>query len=538
MTSTKKYLFIILFYISNFVIAQTNVSILMDSLVQSKDISKTVDLSFKIAYELKFDDLKRTNYYIDIARKNTEKINTDDAWKNYYRKSAKIYFEIDALDLFTDSLLKEYAYYKNTTEERRYLLENQLGVLYARLNDKNLALFYFNKLWKHYKDEKNYYFMAQTKNNIGTVYLNYGLPNLAIPNFKESLIYLKQKPDNYLLFQINTGMGRTYTKLKNYPAAISHLTTALSLINDKISMADKSWLYLTMSQYYIEIKDADKAIFHAHEGEKYETTKNTFAQKDILESLYKAYLLKKDYKKSAEYFQQYENVRSSLKIEEKAVNVEKLKIDYTNKIKAQDLELVNNKKRSTLIIAICVLIILLLILSIIITQYKNRLLNIKLENKLKEYKQYQLKQELEIRNKELAVKTIKETEQNELYQILINDLKIIQSNVEENDTKKSVNHVINMINQNALYNNWEEFELRFSNIYESYYEKLHVKHPSLSVLDKRICALIKLNLSTKEIANITKSSVRSIENCRTRLRKKLGLTNSKTELNKYLIDIL
>lgn len=91
--------------------------------------------------------------------------------------------------------------------------------------------------------------------------------------------------------------------------------------------------------------------------------------------------------------------------------------------------------------------------------------------------------------------------------------------------------------QNDAYNNWEEFELRFSNVYESFYKKLDALHPNLSALDKRICALIKLNLSTKEIANITKSSIRSIENIRTRLRKKIGLTNSKTDLNKYLLEL-
>ncbi len=537
MKSIRVYIVVVFLFLSNIVMAQNDISILIDSLILSKNPTKSVDLSLNIASKLKFDNIERTKYYVDIAKKNTEKINSDEAWKNYYRKSAKVFFEIDALDLLTDSLLKEYDFYKNTTNERRYLLENQIAILYARLNDKDLALFYFNKLWNHYSAKKDYYFMARTKNNIGSVYLNYKSPKLAITNLKEALLYLEKTPDKNLQFQIATNIGRTYTELKNYKEAETYLSKSLALLDNDISFADKNWAYLSLSQYYLETKNADKAVFFAHEAEKYETTKNTFSQKDLLQALYKSYLLKKDYKKSSDYFLQYDAVRDSLKIEEKAVNVEKLKIDYSNKIKDQALELSNNKKRSSLIITICALIIILLILSIIIIRYKNRLLNIKLENELKDYKEIQLKQKLEIRNKELAIKTIKETEQKELYQILMNDLKKIQSNVDETETKQSVNHVIKMINHNAVQNNWQEFELRFSNIYESYYESLNTKHPSLSVLDKRICALIKLNLTTKEIANITKSSVRSVENIRTRLRKKLGLTNSKTELNRYLINL-
>lgn len=80
----------------------------------------------------------------------------------------------------------------------------------------------------------------------------------------------------------------------------------------------------------------------------------------MLETLYKAYLLKKDYKEAAHYFTQYDKTRENLNIESKAVNVEKVKIDFNNKIKAQQFEINNNKKRSSLIIAICVLIIVLL----------------------------------------------------------------------------------------------------------------------------------------------------------------------------------
>ena len=533
----KKTLVLTFFLLFIFSYSQSSVSTLMDSLVIAKDKKEIIDLSLKIADELKTENFTRSQYYINLAKEHTEKLNTDASWKDFYDKTKRIYFDVDALDLFQEALLSEYNLYKNTNEEKRYKLETQLAILYSRLNDKKIALYYFNKLWKHYSDNKEYYFMAQTKTNIGNTYLNFDDAKESLIYFFDALELLKYSPKEELEITIYTNIGRAYSKLNENTKALEYLLKSEQKINKNTTADTKSWIYLCLAQLYIQTKNADQAIYFAKKSENFELTHNTFSQKDLLETLYKAYLLKKDYKEAAHYFSQYDKVRENLNIESKAVNVEKIKIDYNNKIKAQQQEIINNNKNSSLIITICILIILLLIFSILIIRYKNRISKIKLEHELKLYRETELKHQLEIRNKELAVKTIKETEQKELFQYLMTDLKKIQSNVEEKDTKNSVNYVINMLHHNSHINNWEEFELRFSNVYESFYQNLNHSHPNLSNLDKRICALIKLNLSTKEIANITKSTVRSIENSRTRLRKKMGLTNSKTDLNKYLTDL-
>src|SRR5690606_13440833 len=172
----------------------------------------------------------------------------------------------------------------------------------------------------------------------------------------------------------------------------------------------------------------------------------------------------------------------------------------------------------------------------IIIRYKNRLRNAQLVNELKESKENELNLLLEIRNKELATKAIKETERNEMFHSLKQNLNRIQSKEDVRETRKELKQIIRMINANEKQHNWEEFEFRFNNVYENFYEKLNTQFPQLSAYDIRICALIKLNLSTKEIANITKTSAKSIENTRTRLRKKLNLTNHKVSLYKFLSE--
>lgn len=130
-----------------------------------------------------------------------------------------------------------------------------------------------------------------------------------------------------------------------------------------------------------------------------------------------------------------------------------------------------------------------------------------------------------------------ETERTELYQSITNELRDIVSTDDPELLKQNLNNVIFCLSRNHSTTNWDEFSFRFTNVYDSFYEKLHDLHPGLNHNDKRLCALIKLNLSSKEIADITKTSIKSVENSRTRLRRKLGLTNTKTELNQYLSEL-
>lgn len=71
---------------------------------------------------------------------------------------------------------------------------------------------------------------------------------------------------------------------------------------------------------------------------------------------------------------------------------------------------------------------------------------------------------------------------------------------------------------------WEKSEEYFNVIYDGLLEKLKSTYPGISKTDMKICVYTKLNLSTKEIADIMNISVRSVEMARYRLRKRLGLS--------------
>lgn len=82
---------------------------------------------------------------------------------------------------------------------------------------------------------------------------------------------------------------------------------------------------------------------------------------------------------------------------------------------------------------------------------------------------------------------------------------------------------------------WDVFEKNFDLIHEHFFRNLRKAFPSLTAADMKFCALLRMNLSTKEISRFTNLSVRGVETARYRLRKKFALTTD-TSIVQFLID--
>ena len=84
---------------------------------------------------------------------------------------------------------------------------------------------------------------------------------------------------------------------------------------------------------------------------------------------------------------------------------------------------------------------------------------------------------------------------------------------------------------------WEEFEIRFLKTHAGFYDRLLNVHPGLTTNERRLCSFLRLDMTTKEISVITGQSVRAVEIARTRLRKKLNMTQADLSLFDYLSNI-
>ena len=83
---------------------------------------------------------------------------------------------------------------------------------------------------------------------------------------------------------------------------------------------------------------------------------------------------------------------------------------------------------------------------------------------------------------------------------------------------------------------WEHFSKHFDKVHSDFLVELKEKHPAITPNELKLSAYLRMNLSTKEIAQLMNISVRGVEISRYRLRKKLALP-SETSLFDYLIGI-
>jgi ligand-binding sensor domain-containing protein/DNA-binding CsgD family transcriptional regulator len=155
------------------------------------------------------------------------------------------------------------------------------------------------------------------------------------------------------------------------------------------------------------------------------------------------------------------------------------------------------------------------------------------EQKIMKIKNEQLIQDVDKKSKELAVSTMNLIKKTELLNIIKGDLK----SSTDSSTNRSIKAVISTINRNVNEENtWNVFKEAFDSADNNFLKKVKENHPALTPNDLRLCAYLRLNLSSKEIAPLLNISVRSIEIKRYRLRKKMNLPHE-MGLVEYLLAI-
>ncbi len=85
-------------------------------------------------------------------------------------------------------------------------------------------------------------------------------------------------------------------------------------------------------------------------------------------------------------------------------------------------------------------------------------------------------------------------------------------------------------------NNWEQFRSYFEDVHKGFNSKVKKQYPEVSPNDLRLMALLKMNLSSKEIANILNISTEGVKKARYRLRKKLNLS-TEDSLQELVIEL-
>lgn len=158
------------------------------------------------------------------------------------------------------------------------------------------------------------------------------------------------------------------------------------------------------------------------------------------------------------------------------------------------------------------------------------------EQKLQQMKSDMLEAELQNKNNELSLQTSALVKRNQAIQKLLDELERQKETLGDRYPNKLYNRMKNLMEESLNDQaDWLLFESHFNSAHRNFIERLRQQYSDITTGDLRICCLLRMNLSTKEIASLLNVSVRAIELRRYRLRKRLSL-DGETNLTDFLMS--
>jgi tetratricopeptide (TPR) repeat protein len=407
---------------------------------------------------------------------------------------------------------------------------NNMGLIFQEADDLQNSLNYLQKSVQNFKDCKDSVNMADAILNIGWIYYFLGNYEMA-KNYAEKArqIFSNANEDLRVLMAIML-LGTATNKQGKYSEALQLMNRCLELQNHTRGTykGPKNYilseLYMWTGSVYIGISDYVLAKSYLRKGLKLAVGQH---QPRII--MRASEFLSNIYQKTGQpdsalyYFKMFHANSDSLS---KAMSVNSIKLvaiqkDFDKKQKENELKLgfERTKRRNILIIYLISGVIFIGVIIILFLMLKLQ----RQKEKQAEIEKAALDEKLEFQNKEMTTNVMYLNKMNE--QVLMIAEKLRQFQIEEGSPNaKIIRSIITDLEQGSGSVTWKEFEVRFQNVHKDFYKNLIEKYPDLTPNELKLCAFLRLNMSTKDISAITYQSENSITVARTRLRQKLEIS--------------
>lgn len=524
------------------------------------------------------DDVNRSEIFARQALFISESINLDQGkaeslfylgqlkLNNLLLDEAKNYFQ-DALEIFqkqddqkwiakSNLVLGEIYLEKYEFEKSLEVLFNAMNIFISIKKEKKLAETY-NLIGLNYFDQGNNakafeYFQngliivenkipvevtSSLLNNTGNIYLARKNYPEALKFYNKAISYNIIERKNYCLAINYAHIGRTYIELNKLDSAYYFLNLSLALSEKENNSYLLSLIKLNLGGYYKAVRKYDLASVELLECYELSIKNSIFSiLTKVSKELSELYALQDNFEKAYYFHRQFKLISDSLsniKNTERITNQE-MKLLFSHEQELRKIE--HQKSYLKYFSLVLALLTLLIIIITLFTRLKMKIKPSVAEAENLQLERAALQDKLDYKNRELTTNLMYMVKKNELINFISGKLQKAKENFRPQN-KNKVQEIITYLQSNIDQNLWNEFEERFQETHKDFYTKLNNISPGLTKNDKRLCTFIRLNLSTKEIAGITHQNLNSIEVSRTRLRKKLNITNTDINLQTYLSNI-
>lgn len=399
--------------------------------------------------------------------------------------------QYDSAKYYQNRALQEYSNAHDNAGMAK-IYEN-IGSIQEDLGDYNAAMVYFNKALKQYEHAGEKIQHIEVLNNIGDIYRKTGHYKEALAYSLKAILISKQNNELYQLSSAYRDLAKTYNLLQQNDSAFYYLDSSRKYLLDIYSR--ESSMQMAFLQAQNDVRKKNSEIEKLNNAQRFNTVISISVIVIILLLVVIGFIVLN---------------RQKLKIRnERALHQQQKQIfDAQNQLmdaglKASALE--EEKLKSELIAE----------------QLEKEKLDAELKHKALE--ETVLKEQIEVKTKELSTNALHVIQKNQLLEQLKKQIELLVED-DKRDQKKQLKQLLSLINQN--FNNesyWEEFKNTFEQIHQSFFEELKKSCPDLSSSELRLVCLLKMNMSSNDIATMLGISTDSLRVARYRLRKKLNL---------------
>lgn len=446
---------------------------------------------------------------------------------------ASVFLELGLYDrslMFFSKVLPFMVEGNNQTEACEVLM--QVGVVYFRKGDLEKYNFYNQLALELSMKTGNFHIMAIILRDLGIGRLRSGKTAEAEDFFNRAIGYSRLSKDSAFYSFIAYNKGVYFREKGLRDSSIFQLKLSVNefkkLNNRKMigfSLAEISYVFLDN-----EVNDSAAFYYHLAQNVDAQSESPRLHQR-ILELGIDLYRHQNLYEKALalsienkSYSDSMINVREA----DRSGAFEKLYMseqEYYETLKENDH--IRQAQRFYILFSFLVLMVIGVVVYFVLVYFRRKMHYQKLEKQKAE-------ENVDQKNKELTIEMMNSLKKKELFLKIEQSLDQLLPCESSEMLQGRINSLKTEIKRESSSDVWKEFEKRFSDVHTGYLERLLKKYPKLTPNEIKLCAFLKLNLSSKQIGELTGQQISAIELSRIRLRKKLGIANTKINLVAFL----
>lgn len=415
-------------------------------------------------------------------------------------------------------------------------LYNNLGNLYLQIEDYEDAQNNYLEAQSLFKEMGDAYTAAIVLSNISNIKNILGNSEDAISGYLDVIRVFSINENWADIARAYNLISQIYFGQEEYEKSQEYLELALNMLKNTKSDYDgplsiyQADIFTTAAKLSFKNDRFEEAKKYAWNGLKLASANSyketIYENARILSLIYdktgqidSALVYTKIYIKNNEEFQSENDLKRITQL--------KMQYEFDEILSAREIDKFSReaayKRKELIFIGISIFTILAVVIMVLLyINQKGKTLKATLRHENLELEKEKLSRDIDYKKKELASNMMYLIEKNEFITSIARKLVEIKP-AAKRDNQHLLQQIINELKLNSSSKIWEEFEMRFKEVHSEFYESLNEAFPDLTPNEVKICAFLRLNMSSKEISSITHQSVKSINMARFRLRKKINM---------------